>query len=240
MSVQSRKFNRVLIKASGAFLGSEDKALDRERMDFSVEQLRPLHDAGIELSITVGGGNVLRGAKDRTLRMPRAYLDSIGMLATMINGLALAEAFRQAGIEAMPYSAVQIRHDWVRNWAVDEVRAFAANGGVPIFVGGTGHPYFSTDTAAVIRALQMQADVIIKASRVDGIYDMDPELHPEAKLFSSLTFAEAIGRNLQPLDQSAFALAKENHLGLVVLNLGTPGILRRWLEGEAVGTVVKN
>jgi uridylate kinase len=239
-SIPPRDYQRLLVKVSGGYLATDQRTIDRARLDFVVEQLRPLHEEGLEISMVVGGGNVLRGAKEKSLGMNRSYLDSMGMLATVINGMALAEAFRGAGIASAPYSAIQMRHDNVRNWNLEEVRTFTAGGGIPIFVGGTGLPFFSTDTGGVVRALQMDADIMIKASRVDGVFNKDPELHADAELIPVLKYADALALNLQPLDQAAFALARENNLPIAVLNLGTPNVLERWYRGEDLGTLVCN
>ncbi len=229
---------RILLKLSGGFLGTDGHILDRTRLDFVAQQLRPLVDAGVGVGIVTGGGNLLRGATNTRLGMPRTALDRMGMVATLMNGVALSEALTAAGIPATNFSAFPVALEGIHAFSVSDAVALIERGGVPIFTGGTGLPYFSTDTAAVVRALQIEANLLIKGSRVDGIYERDPERHPDAQRFDHISYQEVLDQGLAVMDQAAFAMAHQNRLPLVVLDIGTPGILGALLEGKALCTRV--
>ena len=225
--------HRVLLKLSGGFLGDGEHVLVRDRLDFIAQQLRPLLDAHIGVGIVTGGGNILRGAVNTALGMPRTTLDRMGMVATLLNGVALAETLTAAGIPSMSFSAFPVGLEGIQPFSIAAATALLADGGVPVFTGGTGLPYFSTDTASVVRALQIGADLMIKGSRVDGIYDRDPERHADAQRFERISYQYVLDRGLAVMDQAAFAMARQNRLPLVVLNIGTPGILGALLAGTA-------
>ncbi|MFH1533291.1 MAG: UMP kinase [Pseudomonadota bacterium] len=226
-------FKRFLLKLSGGFLGEVDQVLDRTRLDFIASQLRPVLDAGVGVGIVTGGGNILRGAVNTRLGMPRTTLDRMGMLATLLNGVAISEALNAAGIPSASFSAFPIGLEGIRPFTTRDAVALLADGGVPVFTGGTGLPYFSTDTASVVRALQIGADLMVKGSRVDGVYDKDPERHADAQRFDRISYQEVLARGLAVMDQAAFVMARQNRLPLVVLDIGTPGILGALLEGTA-------
>lgn len=238
MSEDHPAFRRMLLKLSGGFLGSGTSTLDRAKLDFVVKQVKPVLDLGVELCLVVGGGNLLRGATNTSLGIARRNLDHIGMMATVINGMTLAQVFLQAGIPAAAMSAVKIETDGVEPYSTDRARELMARGGVPVFVGGTGHPYFSTDTGAVIRSLQMSVDVLVKGSRVDGVYDKDPEKHPDAARYSRISYSQVLAQGLGVMDQSAIALGYQHNLPLVVLDISDEGVLLRFLKGEDAGTLV--
>ncbi len=224
---------RLLLKLSGGFLGDDGHILDRARLDFVAAQLRPLLDRGVGVGIVTGGGNVLRGAVNTALGMPRTTLDRMGMVATLINGVAISEALTAAGIPAKTFSAFPVDLEGIHPFSIEAAEALLAEGGVPIFAGGTGLPFFSTDTASVVRALQIRADLMVKGSRVDGVYDKDPERHADAQRFDEISYHEVLDRGLAVMDQAAFAMARQNQLPLVVLDIETPGILGALLEGTA-------
>ncbi len=230
--------SKILLKLSGGFLGQDGNVLDRTRLDFIAQQLRPLIDADIGVGIVTGGGNVLRGAADTSLGMPRTTLDRMGMVATLINGVAISEALTVAGIPSASFSAFPVGLEGIHPFSIEDADALLADGGVPVFTGGTGLPYFSTDTASVVRALQIGADLLVKGSRVDGVYDKDPERHADARRFDRISYHEVLDRGLAVMDQAAFAMARQNRLPLVVLDIGTPGILGALLEGTALCTRV--
>jgi len=224
---------RCLLKLSGGFLGADREILDRTRLDFVASQLSPLIEAGTGVGVVVGGGNVLRGAANKALGMPRTTLDRIGMLATLLNGVALSEALASAGIPSASFSAFPVGLEGIRRFSIEAAAALLDAGGVPVFTGGTGLPYFSTDTASVVRALQIGADLLVKGSRVDGVYDKDPERHADAQRFSRISYQEVLDRGLAVMDRAAFAMARQNRLPMVVLDISTPGIFGALLEGTA-------
>ena len=225
--------NRILLKLSGGFLGADGYVLDRTRLDFIATQLRPLVDAGIGVGIVTGGGNVLRGAVNTRLKMPRTTMDRMGMVATLINGVAISEALSSAGIPSAAFNSFPVGLEGIHAFSVADADALIAEGGVPVFTGGTGLPFFSTDTASVVRALQIGADLMIKGSRVDGVYDKDPERHADARRVDRISYREVIDQGLAVMDQAAFVMARQHRLPLVVLDIGTPGILGDLLAGNA-------
>jgi uridylate kinase len=238
MSDDRPVYQRILLKLSGGFLSSGNNTIDRDRLDFVVQQVKPVLDMGVQVCMVVGGGNLLRGATDKALRIERRKLDHIGMMATVINGMTLAHVFEQAGIQSKAMSAVKIETDGVESYRTQKAEELMRAGGIPIFVGGTGHPFFSTDTGGVIRGLQMSVDLLVKGSRVDGVYDKDPEKYPDAKRFSKIPYSTVLKDSLGIMDQSAVALGAQNKLPLVVLDISDPGVLTRLLHGQDVGTMV--
>ena len=204
-----------------------------------VGQIREVVALGVQVGIVVGGGNLFRGATGALAGMNRATADSIGMLATVMNALALKDALQQAGVAARVQTAVHIAHvgeGFERDAAVRELEA----GRVLIFGGGTGNPFFTTDTAAALRAAEIDADLLLKATKVDGVYTADPNKDPDARRYDTLSFDEAIAKQLGVLDTAAFALCREQKLSLVVFNVFKPGALRRVVMGEDEGTRVSN
>ncbi|MBM4372125.1 MAG: uridine monophosphate kinase [Deltaproteobacteria bacterium] len=231
---------RILLKLSGGYLGDRGLPLDRGRLDRVAAQLVPLIGRGVGVGLVTGGGNVLRGGSDQALGFPRTSLDRMGMMVTVVNGLALAEALAAAGLRAGVFSTFPVGLEGIHPFSSEAVDALLEEGGVPVFAGGTGLPFFSTDTAAVIRGLQIRADLLVKGSRVDGIYDRDPERHPGAQRFDRIDSREVIERGLEVMDQAAFALARRHRLPIVVLDIATPGILAALLDGTAVCTRVEH
>ena len=218
-------------------MGPEGFGYHAETMAGFVDQIRDVAAAGVQVGIVVGGGNLFRGATGALSGMNRASADSMGMLATVMNAVALKDALQKAGVEARVQTAVHIAHlgeDFERDAAVRHLEA----GRVVIFGGGTGNPFFTTDTAAALRAAEIGADLLLKATKVDGVYTADPKKDAGATRYSTLSFDEAIEKNLGVLDTAAFALCREQNLNLVVFNVFKPGALKRVVMGEDEGTRV--
>jgi len=229
---------RILLKLSGeALMGPDSFGYHAETMAGFVGQIREVVALGVQVGIVVGGGNLFRGATGALSGMNRATADSMGMLATVMNALAFKDALQQAGIDARVQTAVHIAHvgeDFDRDAAVRHLEA----GRVVIFGGGTGNPFFTTDTAAALRAAEIGADLLLKATKVDGVYTADPKKDANARRYETLSFDEAIASNLGVLDTAAFALCREQKLNLVVFNAFKPGALKRVVMGEDEGTRV--
>ena len=231
-------FRRVLLKLSGeALLGAKTFGIDRAFADYLAEEIREAHALGVEMGIVVGGGNIFRGVSDAAYGMDRVSADHMGMLATVINGLALQDAMERAGLATRVLSAIEMRQvaePFIRRRAIRHIE----KGRIAIFAAGTGNPYFSTDTAAALRATEIKAEVILKGTRVDGIYDMDPLKFPQAKKFPEIRYIDVIQRGLKVMDKTAISLAMENKLPIIVYNIKMKGFLKRVLMGEKVGTLV--
>jgi uridylate kinase len=229
---------RILLKLSGeALMGPDSFGYHADTMAGFVGQIREVVATGVQVGIVVGGGNLFRGATGALSGMNRATADSMGMLATVMNALALKDALQQSGVDARVQTAVHIAHvgdDFERDAAVRDLEA----GRVVIFGGGTGNPFFTTDTAAALRAAEIGADLLLKATKVDGVYSADPKKDANAKRYETLSFDEAIAGNLGVLDTAAFALCREQKLTLVVFNAFKPGALKRVVMGEDEGTRV--
>jgi uridylate kinase len=229
---------RILLKLSGeALMGPDSFGYHADTMAGFVGQIREVVMSGVQVGIVVGGGNLFRGATGALSGMNRATADSMGMLATVMNALALKDALQQAGVDARVQTAVSVAHvgeDFERDAAVAHLEA----GRVVIFGGGTGNPFFTTDTAAALRAAEIGADLLLKATKVDGVYTADPKKDATARRYETLSFDEAIANNLGVLDTAAFALCREQKLSLVVFNAFKPGALKRVVMGEDEGTRV--
>ncbi len=229
---------RILLKLSGeALMGPEAFGYHAETMAGIVAQVREVHELGVQVGIVVGGGNLFRGATGALGGMNRATADSMGMLATVMNALALKDALETAGLDVRVQTAVSIGHvgePFERDAAVRHLQA----GRVVIFGGGTGNPFFTTDTASALRGAEIGADLMLKATKVDGVYTADPKKDPRATRYETLSFDEAIARNLGVLDTAAFALCREQNLPLAVFSIFKPGALKRVVMGENEGTRV--
>lgn len=234
------KYKRILLKLSGeSLMGSKQFGIDNQRIAEYAQQIKEIHEMGIEVAIVIGGGNIFRGVQAEEGGMDRTHGDYMGMLATMINSMALQSALEGAGLKTRLQSAIEMREiaePYVRRRAVRHLE----KGRIVIFGAGTGNPFFTTDSAASLRAIEINADVILKGTRVDGIYTADPEKHPDAVRYDVLTFDDAYGKGLKVMDMTAFTLCKENDLPIIVFDMDTPGNLKRLLEGEQVGTIVRN
>jgi uridylate kinase len=226
------------VKVSGAGLsGGEGSGLNPVAIQRTAEQLRDVHDLGVELAVVVGGGNIIRGLSAARAGMDRSTADYMGMLAGVINGMALQSALEQLDVETRVLSAIAIQsvaETYIRRRAIRHME----KGRVVIFAGGTGNPYFTTDTAAALRAAEIHADVILKATQVDGVYDADPKTHPAATRYETISYEEAIRKNLQFMDQTAIQLCRENGRPIVVFDMGVAGNFQKVVAGEKIGTVV--
>jgi uridylate kinase len=232
-------YKRVLLKLSGeALLGDKTFGIDRKVADYLAQEIREIHGMGVQVAATVGGGNIFRGISEGAHGMDRVTADHMGMLATVINALALQDALERAGIVTRVCSAIEMREvaePFIRRRAMRHMEKSR----VVIFAGGTGNPYFSTDTAAALRAMEIKAEIILKATKVDGIYDADPMKNPKAKKFDTLTYFEVLQRGLRVMDTTAISLCMENRLPLIVYDLKRKGNLKRIMTGEKLGTLVK-
>jgi uridylate kinase len=232
-------FKRVILKLSGeALAGPQGYGLDAATLEMVCTELKEVHDMGVELALVVGGGNIYRGMKGAaTSGVDRAAGDYMGMLATVINGLALQTMLERIGVQTRVQSALEISslcEPYIRRRAIRHIEKDR----IVIFVSGTGNPYFTTDTAAALRAMELGADVILKATKVDGVYDADPATNKNAKKFSSLTYLDVLKRNLKVMDSTSISLCMDNNLPIIVFNLQTRGNIMRVCTGEDVGTVV--
>ncbi len=232
------RYERILLKLSGeALMGSKQFGIDNDRLKQYAVQIKSVVDRGVQVAIVIGGGNIFRGVQAAEGGMERTQGDYMGMLATVINSMALQSALEAEGIDTRLQSAIelkQIAEPFIRRRAIRHLE----KGRVVIFGGGTGNPFFTTDSAASLRAIEIDADVILKGTRVDGIYDADPEKHPDAKRFDTISFDEVFSRGLQVMDMTAFTLCNENNLPIVVFDMNRSGNLLRLVEGEDVGTLV--
>lgn len=230
---------RVLLKLSGETLsGVDQRGLHQERIDALAGTLKEAVELGVELAVVVGGGNIFRGFPASAQGLDRETADYMGMLATVINGLALEEALARAGIGARALSAITVG-EFMPAYSPRQARRHLQDGQVVILTGGTGKPFFSTDTAAALRAAELGADALLKATKVDGIYDADPRKQPDAKKFPCLTYEEFINRGLRVMDTTAVVLCMENHIPIRVFDMTRQGNLRRVLMGEELGSLVK-
>ena len=232
------EYHRVLLKLSGeALAGERGFGIDFATVDALTDEIRAVHTMGVSLGMVIGGGNILRGATASKEGMDRVSADYMGMLSTVINALALQDVLERKQVETRVMTAIrmeQLAEPYIRRRAQRHLE----KGRAVFFAGGTGNPYFSTDTAAVLRALEIEADLLIKATSVDGVYAADPKLHPDAEFMPELSFQEAIVRGLEVMDSNAFALCKDNKLPIVVMNVNQSGAIGRVLQGERVGTIV--
>lgn len=232
------KYNRILLKLSGeALMGSLDYGIDPERLSEYAKQIKEITSQGVEVAIVIGGGNIFRGVAGASKGMDRVQGDHMGMLATVINGLALQGALEDEGVKTRLQSAIQINEvaePFIRRRAMRHLE----KGRVVIFGGGTGNPYFTTDSAAVLRAIEIKADVILKGTRVDGIYTADPEKDKTATKYDFISFADVLKKGLKVMDTTAFTLSQENELPIIVFDMNTKGNLLRLISGETIGTTV--
>ena len=232
------KYRRILLKLSGESLqGKQNYGHDVEVLYAYAEQIKRIKEMGVEIGIVIGGGNIFRGIQGAGRGFDRVKGDQMGMLATIINSLALCSALESAGVKAKVLTSIRmepIGEYFSKDRALEYLRA----GYVVIIGGGTSNPYFSTDTASALRGIEIEAEVMFKGTRVDGIYTADPEKDPTATKFDTITFDEVIARRLKVMDQTAFTLCRENNLSLIVFDMDTPGNLEKVVAGENIGTVV--
>ena len=234
------RFNRILLKLSGESLMGEQKyGIDEKRLRQYAEQIKEIHDLGVQIGIVIGGGNIFRGLKGAGKGFDRVKGDQMGMLATVINGLGLSSALNSVGCPSAVLTAIRMEpvgelySKWKAVSAMEE-------GKVAIMVGGTGNPYFTTDTGSSLRGIEIEADVMLKGTRVDGVYTADPEKDPTAVKFNEITFDEIYNRGLKVMDLTATTMCNENGLPIYVFNMDIPGNLRKVIDGEPIGTLVHN
>ncbi|MDX1638724.1 MAG: UMP kinase [Balneolaceae bacterium] len=235
----AQQYKRILLKLSGeALLGEQGHGIDGNILSQYAEEIKALHDEDIDICVVIGGGNIFRGVKGATEGMDRVQGDYMGMLATMINSMALQDSLERLGVYTRLMSAIrmeEIAEPYIRRRAIRHLE----KGRVVIFGAGTGNPYFTTDTAASLRAIEVEADVILKGTRVDGIFDSDPEKNPDAEKFPVITGEEVLKRRLDIMDLTAFTLCRENHTPIIVFNMNIPGNLKKVVVGdETVGSKV--
>lgn len=234
------KFKRILLKLSGeSLLGTKQYGIDPAMLQHYALEIKNIINAGVEVAVVIGGGNIFRGLQAKASGIPRVQGDYMGMLATIINGMALQSALEGVGVYTRLVSAIpmnQIAEPYIRRRAVRHLE----KGRVVIFSGGTGNPYFTTDTAAALRANEMNADVILKGTRVDGIYTADPEKDPTATKYNIISFEKVIREGLRVMDMTAFTLCQENNLPIIVFDINKKENLMRIIQGEHVGTRVEN
>jgi uridylate kinase len=231
-------YTRVVLKLSGESLqGPQDSGIHAETVVRIARELKEVNDLGVQMAIMVGGGNIFRGTRQKTLAIDRATADYMGMLATVINGLALQDALEKQGANTRLQSAIEMHHvaePFIRRRAVRHLE----KGRIVIFAAGTGNPYFSTDTAAALRAMEIKAQVILKATRVDGIYDADPEKVQNASRFERITYLDVLQRGLSVMDSTAISLCMDNRMPILIFDMNAPGNIKRVILGEKVGSLV--
>ncbi len=219
-------------------MGQSSHGIDTAQLESFTSQVTEIRNLGVQVGLVIGGGNIFRGLSGEKAGYDRVKGDYMGMLATAINGLALQSAFRQSGTPSRLFTSIRmepVAEFWNRDKVIDALEA----GEVCIFSAGTGNPFFTTDTTAALRGVEIGAEVLIKGTRVDGVYSADPEKDPKAVRFDSITFDEVITRNLKIMDQTAFTLCKENNLPILVFDMNTRGNLKRLISGENIGTIIK-
>lgn len=232
------KYKRIVLKLSGESLARKNGfGIDYETVKTFAKQIKEIHDIGVEVGIVIGGGNILRGVAESDRGMDRASADYMGMLATIFNSLALQNALEDIDVQVRVLSAIEIRQlaePYIRDRAI----RYLKKGRVVIFASGTGNPFFSTDTAAALRAMEINADIILKATKVDGVYDRDPMKDSRAKRFNSLKYIDVLDKNLKVMDATAISLCKDNSLPIIVFNIKKVGNIRRVVCGERIGTII--
>lgn len=232
-------FNRILLKLSGESLaGSQGYGINLDVLKQFAAEIKTISDLGVQIGMVVGGGNIFRGISKAAKEMDRVSADYMGMLATVINAMALQNALENMGVFTRVQTAIpmnQVAEPFIRRRAIRHLE----KGRIVIFAAGTGNPYFTTDTAAVLRAIEIEAEVILKGTRVDGVYSADPEKVPDARLFAELSYMEVVKQGLRVMDPTAITLSMDNHLPIIVFNMGVKGNLKRVVLGEPIGTKVR-
>ena len=231
-------YKRILLKLSGeSLMGSQGYGIDPQRVKDYAEEIRDIARSGIEIAIVIGGGNIFRGLSGAAQGMDRAQADNMGMLATVINCLSLQDTFEHHGMDCRVMSALEIRQvaeTYIRRRAIRHLE----KGRITIFAAGTGNPYFTTDTGAALRACEINAEILMKATNVDGVYDSDPRKNPDAKKFDTITYSDVLNRDLKVMDATATALCRDNKMPIMVFDINEPGCFERAVSGQNVGTTV--
>ena len=232
------KYNRILLKLSGEAIGGQDgQGLDEDMLEKFASQIAEIARMGVQIGIVIGGGNIFRGLQGSKRGFDRVRGDQMGMLATVINSIGLSLFIKGQGVPAEVFTSTPMR-PMAKYYMRDEALDYMEKGGVAIIAGGTGNPFFTTDSGAALRACELKADALLKGTKVDGVYDCDPKKNPDAKKYETLSFDKAIADGLGVMDMTAFTLCKENDVPIVVFNINKEDELRRVVEGEKVGTVV--
>lgn len=233
-------YRRILLKLSGeALMGDLSYGIDPAIVKSIAQEIADITQLGVQLAIVVGGGNIFRGVKGAAAGMERATADYIGMIATVMNAMTLQDSLEQIGVHTRVQTAIsmqEVAEPYIRRRAIRHLE----KGRVVIFGAGSGNPFFTTDTTAALRAAEINADILFKATKVDGIYDSDPKLNPEAKRYESLTYTNVLHKDLRVMDSTAIALCRENNIPIMVFNLSVPGNIHRAVKGEKIGTLVSN
>lgn len=236
---QKIRYKRILLKLSGeTLMGEKSFGIDPDKLKHYAKEIGAIVDLGVEVAVVIGGGNIFRGLQANDSGIERVQGDYMGMLATIINGMALQSTLESQGVYSRLVSAIEMKEiaePYIRRRAIRHLE----KGRVVIFSGGTGSPYFTTDSAAALRASEISADVILKGTRVDGIYSADPEKVPDAELYESISFGEVISKDLKIMDKTAFTMCHENDIPIIVFNINKHGLLKRVVQGEDIGTLVK-
>lgn len=234
-----KPLKRILLKLSGeSLMGQAASGIDPLHLNSYIEQIARIREQGIQIGIVIGGGNIFRGISGTEAGFDRVKGDYMGMLATVINGLALQSAFQAKGIPAKVFTAIRME-PVADYWNRDRVIECLEAGDICIFSAGTGNPFFTTDTTAALRAVEIKADVLLKGTRVDGIYTADPEKDPTATKYETISFDQVLSQNLRIMDQTAFTLCRENNLSILVFDMDTPGNLEKLISGQKIGTLVE-
>lgn len=234
------KYKRILLKLSGeALMGSQEFGISSDMMKYVADEIRSIYDLGVQVAIVVGGGNIFRGIAASSYGMDRASADHMGMLATVINSIALQDALEKKGVQSRVQSAISM-HEVAEPYILRRAVRHLDKGRVVIFAAGTGNPYFTTDTAAVLRAQEIHAEILLKATKVDGVYDSDPVVNKNAQFIKEITYMEVLEKQLHVMDMTAISLAMDNQLPLSVFSLKKKGSIRKIVCGETVGTRIRN
>ncbi len=234
------KYKRVLLKLSGeALMGDQSFGISTDMLTYVAEEIKAVHDLGVEIAVVVGGGNIFRGVKATSFGMERTSADHMGMLATVMNSLALQDAMEKIGLQTRVQTAISM-HEVAEPYILRRALRHLEKGRIVIFAAGTGNPYFTTDTAAVLRGQEVHAEVLLKATKVDGLYDADPVTHADATFIESISYMEVLENQLKVMDMTAISLAMDNSLPLVVFSLKKPGNIRKVICGQHVGTLISN
>lgn len=234
------KYKRVMLKLSGeALMGDQQFGISPEMLAYVADEVRAVHDLGVEIAIVVGGGNIFRGVKATSFGMERTSADHMGMLATVMNSLALQDAMEKIGLQTRVQTAISM-HEVAEPYILRRALRHLEKGRIVIFAAGTGNPYFTTDTAAVLRAQEVHAEVLLKATKVNGLYDADPVTHSNAAFIESISYMKVLERQLKVMDMTAISLAMDNNLPLVVFNLKESCNIRKVICGQLIGTLISN
>jgi uridylate kinase len=234
------KYKRILLKLSGeALMGEQSFGIDPQMLQYVAREFKQVHDLGVEIAVVVGGGNIFRGVKASSFGMERTSADHMGMLATVLNSLALQDALEKRGMQTRVQTAISM-HEVAEPYILRRALRHLEKGRIVIFAAGTGNPYFTTDTAAVLRAQEIHAQILLKATKVDGLYEADPVEHPDAEFIDTISYMQVLEKQLRAMDMTAISLAMDNDLPLVVFNLKQADNIHKVICGQRVGTLIAN